>query len=57
MSDGVVKSFERLMHWVELHYVPKTELRKKIDEWRKQHKDEHYYHADFFADDLEELLK
>lgn len=32
MSDGVVKSFENLMNWLDIHYVPKTELRKLVVE-------------------------
>lgn len=32
MSDGVVDSFNRLMDWVEIHFVTKVELRKLVEE-------------------------
>ena len=33
MGDGVVKSFENLMKWIDIHYVSKTELRKVLKKW------------------------
>jgi len=37
-------------------WVRKADLRKLVEKWRKEHKDEYYYHAGLFADDLDELL-
>ena len=41
---------------VHKNCVSKADLRKLVEKWRKEHKDEYYYHAGLFADELEELL-
>jgi len=41
----------------EVEFIRADDLRKLAEKWRKEHKDEHYYHAGLFADELEELLE
>ena len=38
-------------------YIHESKLAALVEKWRKKHKDEHYYHASFFADELENLLR